>query len=112
AQRCVDLRENLLAREAAATVGRLPVELRGEDVRLAWTVGEHLAEELLRPSARVHIRGVDEVDSELERLRHARLGAVPLDASAVRQPGAERDLGPHQVARAEPPPTHGCDANG
>ena len=112
AQRGVELREDLLAREAVAAVGHLPEELGREDVRVARPVGEHLAEELLRLAARVDVRGVDEVDPDLERLRHARLGPLALDAAAVGQPGAERDLGHHQVARAKLPPAHGCDANG
>src|SRR6185437_16849725 len=91
-ERGVELREDLLAGEAAATVGHRPEELRGEDVRVAGAAGDHLAEELLRLAARVDVRGVDEVDPELERLGHARLGPLALDPAAVRQPGAERDL--------------------
>ncbi len=112
AERGVELCEDLLAGQAVAAVGHVPEELGREDVRVAGAVGEHLAEELLRLAARVHVRGVDEVDPDLEGLRHARLGALASDAAAVGQPGTERDLGHHQIARAKLPPAHGLDANG
>jgi hypothetical protein len=112
AQRGVELREDLLAGQATAAVGHRPEELRGEDVRVAGAIGEHLAEEFLRLAARVHVRGVDEVDADLERLRDARFRSLAPDAAALGQPGAERELGHHQVARAEPPLLHDADANG
>ena len=107
----VELREDLLAGEAAAAVRHRPEELRGEDIGAAGAFGEDLAEKLLRLAARVDVRGVDEVDPDLERLRDARLGPLAPDAAAVGQPGAEGELGHHQVARAELSPAHGLDAN-
>ena len=50
-ERDVDLLEDLLAREALVGVGHRAEELRREDVRVARSAVEHLAEELLRAAA-------------------------------------------------------------
>ena len=93
-----------------AAVGHRPVELGREDVRVAWAVGEHLAEELLRPAALVLVRGVDEIDPELKCFGDARLGPLAADAAAVGEPGAEADLRHLQVAGAELSIAHAFDA--
>jgi hypothetical protein len=94
----VDLLRNLLARETAVGLRHREVELRRENVRIARPFGEHFAEELLGPAAGIDVCRVDEVDAELERLRHAGLGPLAFDGAPVRHPGAERDLGDHQIA--------------
>src|SRR3954451_11204803 len=77
------------------------VELRREDVRVAWTSREDIAEKFLGAAASVDVRGVDEVDPDLERLVDARLCLSVGDAAAVGQPGPEADLRDAQVTRAE-----------
>ena len=105
-ERAVDLLEDLRAREPAVAVGHLAEHLRREHVRVARPRLEHLAEELLRPAARVDVRGVDEVDAGVERRGDARLGLVAFDGAAVGQPGAEADLRDVELAVAESPVLH------
>ena len=100
-QRGIDLLQDLRPRQPTVAVAHREVELRGEHVRVARPGAEHLAEELLRRAATVDVRGVDEVDPELEGAIDAGDRPVALDATAERQPGAERDLGDVEVARAE-----------
>ncbi len=85
-ERRVHLLDDLRAREPAAAVRHREEDLRREHVRVALPPGEHLAEELFGSAAGVDVRGVDEVDADLERLRDAGLGLVAPDAAAVGQP--------------------------
>ena len=105
-ERAVDLPEDLLAREPSVSVGHLAEHLRREHVRIARPRLKHLAEELLRTAAGIDVRRVDEVDSGVECCVDARLGLGALDRTAVRQPGAEADIGDVEVAVAEPPVIH------
>src|SRR5437868_828406 len=91
---------NLLARQTAA-VRHLAEQLRREDVRVARPLRQHLPEELLRLAARVHVRGVDEVDADVERRVDACLGLCAFDGAAVGQPRAEADLRDLDPAVAE-----------
>ena len=76
-EREVDLLEDLLAREAAVAVDR-EVELCRQHVRIARPIRQRPAEEFLGAAARVDVRGVDEVDPDLERLRdHASACSLP-----------------------------------
>ena len=73
-QRGVDLRAHLGCREAArVTVGHRPVQLRGQDVRVARIVRKDLAPGLLGGTATVGVRGVEEVDAGVERRPRAGL---------------------------------------
>src|SRR5439155_25248126 len=96
-ERVVDLLEDLLTGKATVAVHR-EEQLRREDVGIARPTGEHVSEEFLCTAARVHVRGVEEVDPDLERLRDARLRLLARDAAAaVGQPGAEADLRDFEV---------------
>src|SRR3954466_15501900 len=77
------------------------VELRREDVRVAWASREDVSEKFLGAAASVDVRGVDEVDPDVERLVDARLCLFIGDAAAVGQPGPEADLRDAQVTRAD-----------
>ena len=109
-KRRVDLLQHLLPRQPAVGVRHRAEELRREHVGVARTVPQHLAEELLGLAARVHVRRVDEVDADVERLRDASLGLAVVHAAAVGEPGAEADLRHLQVARAELSVAHVLDA--
>ena len=85
-ERRVDLLEDLAAGKPTVTVRHLAVDLRREDVRVARASLQDLAEELLGAPAGVHVRSVDEVDADLERLRDTGLGLFSVDAPAVGQP--------------------------
>jgi hypothetical protein len=65
-----------------------------------------IAEKCLGGAAAVDVRGVDEVDADLEGLVDAGARGRVVDAHSVGQPGAERDLGDLKVARAELPVAH------
>ena len=105
-QRGVELLRHLRPREAAVAVTHREVELRREHVRVARPRREQLAEELLGRAAPVDVRGVDEVDPELEGAIDTGCRSLAQDAAAVGQPGAEADLGDGECARAEPAVLH------
>src|SRR5207237_649524 len=109
-ERIVDLLVHLLAREPAVAVHR-EEELRCANVGIAPPGRENLAEELLSAPARVHVRSVEEVDPDLERLFDAGDGAVTCNAAAVGQPRAEADLRDLEVRRSELAVTHGSVAS-
>ena len=85
-ERCVDLLEDLFARQSVVVGVHREVQLRREDVRVAGARGQHLPEELLRAAGRVHVRGVDEVDADIEGRSDARFGLLVRDTAAVREP--------------------------
>jgi hypothetical protein len=85
-ERGVDLLVDLPTRQTAVAGGHRPEELRRKHVGVARPVGEHLTEELLGLPARVDVRGVDEVDADVEGLPDAGLRLLSLDAAAVREP--------------------------
>jgi hypothetical protein len=108
AEGVVDLLEDLLPRQpfVVTRVVHRKEQLRGEHVRVARTAREHVAEEGLRSAAAVDVRGVDEVDADLECLLDAGAGGGVVDAETVGQPATEGDLGDLKVAGAESPIAH------
>src|SRR5947209_3982096 len=83
---------------AETAVRHLAVHLGREHERVPRAAREHLTEELLRASAGVDVRGVDEVDAGVEGGRDTGVGLVALHRTAVGQPGAETDLGDVELA--------------
>ena len=110
-ERGVDLLVHLLAGKSSVAPRHREEQLRREDVRVTRTIGEHLAEKLLRLAARVHVRRVDEVDADVESLGDAGSGLPALDAAAVGQPRAEAELRHLQLAGPELSVAHGVDAS-
>jgi hypothetical protein len=102
-ERGVDLLADLLSGEALVLAGVIhrEVELRREEVRVARAAAQHVTEKRLGCAAPVDVGGVEEVDPHLEGLVDAGAGGVGSNADAVRQPGAEGDLGDTEIARAE-----------
>jgi hypothetical protein len=110
-QRLVDLPEHLLAREPAAAVRRGPPQLRRENVRVAWPARERSAEHLLGAALAVKVRGVEEVDLELEGgVDETRCGFLA-EARAERRPRAETDLRDAEIAVADAAILHYCSVS-
>ena len=89
------------ARQAAIVGVHREEGLGGEDVAVARTVAERLAEKGFGGAIAIDVGGVDEVDAFVERGVEAAPGAVGLDPDAVGQPRAKRDVGNDKVAAAE-----------
>src|SRR5262249_1274971 len=103
---CVDLRENLLAREPATAVGSAAEDLRRDDVRVARPAGERAAEHFLRAALAVDVRRVEEVDAAVERRVHEGDRIALGEAAAERRPRSQADLGDSEIAVAELPVVH------
>src|SRR6266550_1157243 len=103
AERVVDLLEDLLPREplVLTAVVHREEELRRKHVRVAGAAFVRPAEKGLGAAAAVDVRRVEEVDADLEGLVDAGPRGCVVDAEAVGQPGAERDLRDLEVAGAE-----------
>jgi hypothetical protein len=72
-QRKVDLLVHLLGRQSfASPVADRKPELRAENVGVARASRQHFAEKAFGRTARVHVRGVDEVDAARESSVDAR----------------------------------------
>ena len=67
AQRRVDLFRDLLAGQTPVGVGHLSPHLGGQDVGVAGPAGQNLTPRRLGGTLPVDVRGVEEVDSRIER---------------------------------------------
>ena len=112
-QGALALLDHVLARETGV-VRALPhreEDLGGQHVVVAVDPVQRPAHHLLGLAAPVHVRGVEEVDPELEGPVDAGRGRIVLDRSAVGQPRAEADLGHAQAACPQMPVAHASETS-
>src|SRR5262245_30201104 len=85
--------EDVLARQTAPqrALAHATHALRGHDDLAARQVTDRGAERPLRPALHVHVRGVEQVDPELERAVNDRRSVAGGDAPSQSRPRAERE---------------------
>jgi hypothetical protein len=89
------------ARQTLVAVSHVAHQLGRQDIAVARTAGELLAEHGFGGAPAIDIGGIDEIDPEIEGPIQTGLGLVRLDADAIGQPRAEGDLRDLEVAGAE-----------
>src|SRR4029077_12409210 len=99
-QRSVELLDDLRAGQPSVRLAHRAKHLGRQHVGCATDAMQRLAKHALRRAAAINIRGVDEIDPEVERLMNAGKRLVLFDAARISQPGAQRNDWNLQVASA------------
>src|SRR5258708_27383408 len=91
-ERAVYLFANLLRGEPGVRVAHREIELGSQHVGGAIDVSQQFSEKCLCGTPTINVGGVEEVDSQLQRLADASLRLVAFHSACVGQPRAEADL--------------------
>ena len=100
-QRRIQLFLDLRARQPLIATAHIPENFGAQNVGIAPTPGQRFAKNRLRRAPAIDIRGIEEIDAEIECPVHASDRLLLLDADAVSQPRAKRDFRDVQIAGAE-----------
>src|SRR5580704_16587486 len=88
-QRSVQLLLDLLARQAAVGVAHREEQLSSKHIRVALDACQRLAKNRFGCAQAINVRGIQKIDSEIERAMHARDGELPALRVGECQPRAE-----------------------